>query len=180
MLTIIVPGTDMFDDAKQEFFTSPAVTLELEHSLFSLSKWESKWEIPFLGGTEKTTEQTLDYIRVMTISPDVPAEVYDRLTSTNLQAINEYINAKMTATWFKEAPGPKNRGEAITAEIIYYWLVSHTIPFECQHWHLNRLITLIKVCNEKNAPKKKMSRRELLAQQRQLNAERRANLNTSG
>lgn len=182
MLKFTVPETDYFDDKKQEFISTEEVTLELEHSLISLSKWETIWEKPFLGTDEKTPEEILSYIYCMTLSPDVSPEVYQRLSNDHLKQIQNYIDSKMSATWFTERNSqakPKNR-EIITSELIYYWMIAHSIPFECQHWHLNRLFTLIKVCNAKNAPEKKMSQREMLAQRNQLNAQRKADLKTSG
>lgn len=181
MLTIVVPGQEFFDEATQQFINTPEITLELEHSLASLSKWESVWHKPFLGKGEKTTEETIGYVIAMTKTQNVPREVYDRLSNDNLQRINEYINAQMTATWFAETPHKGGSPEVITAEIVYYWMISLGIPLECEHWHFDRLITLIKVCNEKNSPqKKKMGRRELVEQRRMLNAQRKAQLKTTG
>lgn len=183
MLEITIPKQELFDDSEQRFVTRPEVTLVLEHSLVSVSKWESKWEIPFLSDTERTDAQTLDYVRMMTLSPDVSPEVYNRLSSENYAEISNYLNAKMTATWFNEPKKPVGRKEIITAEIIYHWMIALSIPFECQHWHLSRLLTLIKVCNEKNTPeknRKKMSKSELAARNRELNAQRRRQMGTSG
>lgn len=180
MLTIVVPGVEHFDERSQEFVTLNDVTLELEHSLVSLSKWESIYEKPFLGKAEKTTEETLGYIKTMTLTPNVPDQVYGRLSETNILEINGYLDAKMTATWFNDPPGAPQSRDVITSELIYYWMVTFQIPFECEHWHLNRLFTLIRVCNIKSAKPKKMSRSEAAARQRELNAQRRAQLGTKG
>ena len=179
MLEIIIPGLELFNEETNEFTYYEDVLLELEHSLVSISKWESKWCKPFLDGKDKTIEEIVDYVRCMTINDKVEPDVYDRLTEENLVFINEYIGRPMTATTFSNEKKSAGR-EIITSEIIYYWMVSFNIPFECQYWHLNRLLTLIKVCNVKNNPPKKMSQKEILARNKALNDARKKELGTRG
>ena len=179
MLQITVPGREQFNEATNEFITLKEQTLQLEHSLISLSKWESKWCKPFLSNKDKTDEETIDYIRCMTLTQNVKPEVYYNLTIENLNQVNDYINAPMTATTFSNDRQKPNR-DIITAELIYYWMIAHNIPFECQKWHLNRLLTLIRVCSVKNTPAKKMSRSELMSRNASLNAARRAQFNSKG
>ena len=180
MLQITIPAVELWDERKQEFVTTKEQTLQLEHSLVSLSKWESKWCKPFLTKQEKTFEETLDYIKCMTITQNVDPEVYNYLTNENIEEINKYIEAPMTATYFSDDKTVKPSREQITAELIYYWMIALNIPFECQKWHLNRLLTLIKVCNIKNQPPKKRSRKEIMSRNAALNAARRKRLNTKG
>ena len=180
MLEITIPETEQWDELKQEFVYTKEQTLQLEHSLVSLSKWESKWCKPFLSKEDKTFEETIDYIRCMTLNRHVPDEVYGFLTRSNIKQINEYISAPMTATWFSKDTIGRGSREQITSELIYYWMIALNIPFECQKWHLNRLLTLIRVCNLKNQPSKKMSRREIMSRNAALNAARRKQLGTNG
>jgi hypothetical protein len=180
MLQITIPAVEQWDERKQEFVITKEQTLQLEHSLVSLSKWESKWCKPFLTKQEKTFEETLDYIKCMTITQNVKPEVYNYLTNKNIEEINNYIDAPMTATYFSDEKNSKTSREQVTAELIYYWMIALNIPFECQKWHLNRLLTLIKVCNIKNQPPKKRSRKEIMSRNAALNAARRKQLNTKG
>jgi len=167
-----------FNEATNEFVAAESETVELEHSLVSLSKWESKWELPFLSNEKKTDEQVLDYVKMMSSAP-LSEELLSKFTPEIYSAINNYINSKMTATWINDHQEAKST-EIVTSELIYYWMIALGIPFECQHWHLNRLLMLIKVCNLKNAPPKKMSRAEMQQRNRDLNAQRRAELGTKG
>lgn len=181
MLEIKVPISPEGWDDKNECFVEPEVkVLRLEHSLVSLSKWESKWCKPFLSKEEKTDEETLDYIKCMTLTQNVDSSVYEHLTRENVEEIRKYIDFPMTATTFNNhAQGGRGR-ETVTSELIYYWMIALNIPFECQKWHLNRLLTLIRVCNVKNTPPKKMSQSEILRQQADLNAQRLKAMNTRG
>lgn len=180
MLRITIPAIEQWDERKQEFVYMKGQTLQLEHSLVSLSKWESKWGKAFLSKNSKTHEETLDYVKCMTLTQNVDPEIYNYLTADNIAQINSYIEAPMTATYFSEDKSAKNNREVVTSELIYYWMIALNIPFECQKWHLNRLLTLIRVCNIKNAPPKKMSKRATASQYAQLNAARRKQLNTKG
>lgn len=179
MLKITVPPLDLYDEVKNEFFTLPAQELQLEHSLVSVSKWESKWKKPFLTKEDKTPEETIDYIKAMTITQNVDPDIYKRINQPLIDIVVDYIGNPMTATTFSQTENAPSR-EIITSELIYYWMVAFTIPFECQKWHLNRLLTLIRVCSVKNQPKKKLSKGELLRRNRELNAIRKAQLGTSG
>lgn len=180
MLKITVPGRELYDEKTEEFIYQDPVELELEHSLVSLSLWESKWCKPFFGREEKTEEEVLSYVQCMTLTKNAPSDVYYRLSFSNMNDINAYINSKMTATTINNNSGAKHSREIVTSEIIYYWMIALNIPFECQYWHLNRLLMLIDVCNIKNSPKKKMSRKELLSRNRALNEARLAKYNTKG
>lgn len=179
MLQIIVPATEQWDEIKQEFVYTKETTLQLEHSLVSLSKWESKWCKPFLSKEDMTAEETIDYIRCMTITQNVNPEVYTCLSDENIAQVRDYIQAPMTATFFRKENGPPSR-EIITSELIYYWMIALNIPFECQKWHLNRLLTLIRVCNIKNQPAKRRSQREIMEYNTALNEARRKKLNSKG
>lgn len=180
MLQITIPSTELFDEEKQEFRTTKEYVLQLEHSLVSISKWESKWNKVFLSKEEKTYAETIDYIKCMTITQNIPDEAYQYITKDNVDKIEKYISAPMTATWFsKDKPTGGNR-EQPTSELIYYWMIALNIPFECQKWHLNRLLTLIRVCNIKNTPPKKMSKSALMKRNAALNAARRKQHNTTG
>lgn len=169
---------ELWDEAKEEFVYLKEFPIQLEHSLLSISKWEAKWKKPFLSKDEKTSEEITDYVRCMTTTPNVPDDVYRRLSSENVAQIEAYIEDSQTATTFTKEPGGGR--SIVTSEIIYYWMVSFGIPFECQKWHLNRLLALIQVCERKNRPAKKQSQRSIMEQNAALNAQRRKKLGSKG
>lgn len=181
MLRIEIPiNPEGWDEKRQEFVKPKTQILQLEHSLVSLSKWESKWCKPFFSNEEKSYEEVLDYIKCMTITQNVDPEVYNHLTESNITDINNYINAPMTATTFTNDKGHGNNREIITSELVYYWMIALNIPVEFQKWHINRLLTLIRVCEIKNSPQKKMSKNEIMSRNAALNEARRKKLNSRG
>lgn len=186
MLQLIVPSGEYFDETDSSFVYVNEQRLQLKHSLVSISKWEAKWGRAFLSTTPKTSEQTMDYIVCMTITQNVNPLTYSQITNAQIGEIADYINHPMSATVL---PGETNtstkiiapvKQDVITSELIYYYMTALNIPFECQKWHLNRLLTFIKVCSVKTAPKEKMSKGDLLRRNRELNKERQEKLNTKG
>ena len=181
MLTVHVPASEKFDEENNEFIYTKPTSIQLEHSLISLSKWESKWHKPFFHPIDKkTNDEVLDYIRCMTLTQNVKPEVYYALTNANIKEIQEYIDDSITATTFSNhTNGPPNR-EIVTSELIYYWMVAYNIPVEFEKWHLNRLLTLIKICTIKNSKPTKMSKKALLSRNAALNAARKKQFGTNG
>jgi hypothetical protein len=180
MLKITVPDTELYDERTGEFISSKEQTLQLEHSLVSLSKWESKWHKPFLGRDKKTDDETIDYVKCMTVTQNVNNHVYKCLSEDNIRQVHDYIGQSMTATTFSNNDSKVTNREIVTAEIIYYWMIAMNIPFECQKWHLNRLLTLINVCSIKNFPPKKMGKKDIMRRNSALNMARRNSLNSGG
>ena len=178
-LKITIPALEQYNDEKGEFINLKEQTLQLEHSLVSISKWESKWHKPFISKESKTVAESIDYIRCMTLTQNVNPEVYHRITSTIIDQVGKYIEALMTATVFSNANKGKS-SEIVTAEIIYYWMISLNIPEKCEKWHFNRLLTLINVCSIKNQPKKKIGKKEIMSRNASINAARKQALNTRG
>lgn len=179
MLEITIPEAELFDESTMIVEYLPKRTLQLEHSLLSISKWESKWHVPFLESVERTEEQLLDYIKCMTVTKNVDPSVYRALSRENVAEINAYIENPMTATTIRQREDRPGR-QIITSELIYYWMIALEIPFECEKWHLNRLLMLIQVCNAKNAPAKKMGKKELAKYNSSINAARRARSGSRG
>ncbi len=188
MLEIKIPGEEWWDERTEMFCYTKPVTLRLEHSLVSLSKWESKWKVPFYEDKPKTQEMMTDYVRCMTVTQGVDPNIYKRLTGENLNTIYTYMNDPMTATWFAGEPKPgekiqnrtRQKGirmpqrKTMTAEVLYSDMFMLRIPMECEKWHLNRLMTLIRVCSEARTPPKKMSRKDVMSRQKALNEKRKA------
>lgn len=182
MKTIIIPASDCYDEETERFITVKEQKLVIEHSLVSISKWESKWKKPFISTAEKTMEELQDYVRCMTLTQNVNDDVYKAIPVDIMNEIIEYMNDPMSATWFSDIDKKHNgrNGEVITSELIYYWMTAANIPMECQKWHLNRLMTLIRIAGEKNQPPKKMSKNDILRQNKSLNAMRRARAKSRG
>ena len=182
MIKILLPEKELYDEVNNKFIYLPSRELILEHSLVSISKWESKWHKSFLNTDDKSFDEVMDYIKCMCVEELEDENDLYRLSEENVSDINAYIQDSMTATTFSDFSDNKNTKsrEIITSEIIYYWMIANNIPFECQYWHLNKLLTLIKVCSIKNSPEKKMSTSEILSRNKALNAARRKKMNSKG
>jgi hypothetical protein len=180
MLRLVIEGQEVFNERDNTFDTVDDVVVEMEHSLVSLSKWESEFEKPFLSSRDKTQEEIFGYLKAMVLTPNLDLDVLYRCSQKNINEIQNYIDSSQSATTFGHMPERRGPGEVITSELIYYWMLTFGIPFECQYWHLNRLFALIKICNIKNGKPKKMSKSEIAQRNRDLNAQRKAQLGTTG
>lgn len=180
MLEVIVPAREYWDETLEQFTSQDERVLQLEHSLISISKWESKWRKPFLNDDDKSEEESRDYVRCMTMTKGVPPEVYYAILPEDILRISEYIKTPQTATTINEVPGPPSAKPVITSEVVYYWMIAYKIPQAYEKWHFSRLLTLIRVCEAKSKPPTKMNKADLRAKMRQLNEERRAKYNTRG
>lgn len=181
MLKIIIPDNELFNEDTNEIIKINGQEISLEHSLISISKWESKYKKPFLENNKKTVDEILDYIKCMTITPNVNSNIFLGLTEDNIKDVIEYIDDPMTATTFNTIGPEKKSKEFITSELIYYWMIANNVPVEFERWHINRLLTLIKVCTIKNNPnKKKMSKQQIISQNKAINDARRKALGTKG
>lgn len=179
MLRLSLPSLETFNEEKQEFETIGGLTVELEHSLYTVAKWEAKHKTEFVQ-SKMDFDFIMSYIKEMCMTEDVPDNAWLCLTKSQINEILEYINDPSTATKFNKQNNPSHSSRITTAELIYYWMFSLQIPMECEHWHFNRLMTLIELASKESMPKKKMGKREAMQQQREINAMRRSKYNTKG
>lgn len=184
MLTVTIPSSQLWDERTETFLYTKETTLSLEHSLVSISKWESKHHKAFLSERTQsslTADEFIDYVRCMTMTQNVDPQIYLHLTRENLRAIRDYMNAPMTATHFPNTThSGKGGGDVKTSEVIYYEMIILGIPFECQKWHVNRLLTLINVCSRKSGKSPRMSRQDVMRNNARINAERLRKYHTKG
>lgn len=174
---ITIKSAELWDEDKQEFINTEDEVIEFEHSLAAIADWESRTHKHFLGNRDITPEEMSLYLECMCVNPDdIPKLRY--LTPENMDEIKEYLEDSMTATKFYK--GGKPSRDIITSEIIYYWMAANQIPIEFEHWHISRLLTLLRVCSNHNEPQKKMSQSQIMRQNAQLNAARRAKLHSKG
>lgn len=178
MLEIVVKGGEMFNERTFEFYQTKDFTIKLEHSLVSIAKWEAKYHKPFFSKEKMEPSEYMDYIKCMTITQNVPEEVYQRLSNKNIKDILNYQQDSMTA--MKQTSKSKGGYAVITAETIYYWMISLNIPHEYEKWHINRLLALVEYVSLKNAPPEKMSQREMMEMYRTENEKRRAKYKSKG
>lgn len=178
MLKIRIPETEFFVEGRNEFVNIKGYELMLEHSLLSISKWEAKWKKPFLTHEKKTAEETIDYIRCMTLTQNIPADAYLAIPDEELKRIADYLNDPMTATTFSGTEPPSR--QIITSELLYYNMFAAGIPMECQKWHLNRLLVLLRIFGIKSQSSKKMPTSKIRSQNAAINAARRAKLGSTG
>lgn len=179
MLRIVVPASAFWDERSLEFIYVKETSLDLEHSLISISRWESKWKKPFFDDDNKTVEEVLDYVKCMTINKNVDPLIYRSLTPENIEEIINYINASLTASRVTHLD-KSDKKIIVTSELIYSWMISLNIPFETEKWHISRLLMLIDICSVRNSPQKKMSKEEIMRRNAELNAARRAKFNSKG
>lgn len=186
MLNLMIPEQKLFDNEKSQFFTVPKCELQLEHSLISIKKWEAKWHKAFLSDDKKTDEEIRDYIQCMTINRNVSKEIYSYIPKDIMAIIAAYIKDPMTATTIRDNR-PEGKGfvkSNITAELVYYWMITYGIPVEFEKWHINQLMTLIQLIQKKQKrpgkDKNRNSSKSAAQQRAQLNAQRRAMYNTNG
>lgn len=184
MFVLNIKEKVLWNEKDQEFVTISPYTIKIEHSLLSIRKWESKWHKPFMTQTQKTQAEQKDYVRCMTIGYELPEEVYATLDAQEMNEVFTYMNEPMTATWFSEndqkQAKSKMGSETVTYEIVYYWMSKLNIPYDCEKWHINSLMTLIKVSMLKEQPSKKMSKRDVMSQNRALNEQRKAKMKSKG
>lgn len=181
MLTITIPGDELWDDEAEKFLYTEDTVLQFEHSLVSLSKWESKYHKLFLTPDKKTDEEMTGYVQAMLVTENVDISVFNRMTEEDIRTIDTYINDPMTGSTISEMPDQKGKTtERISSELIYFWMSQYQIAITCETWHLNRLFTLIKIHHAKSQKPKKMSRQKNVQTMAELNAARKAKLGTSG
>lgn len=180
MLRLIIEGAELFNEETQQFSTTETAVLELEHSLLAVSKWESKYQKPFLVVGQKSRDEIYGYLRAMVLTPNADLGALDRCSQQNLNAVQAYIDSSQSATTFGSLPERRGPGEVVTSELIYFWMLSFNVPFECERWHLNRLFSLLRICNIKNSKQKMMSAADISRRNAELNAKRRAELGTNG
>ena len=176
VLKILIPGKEDWDEANQCFIYSKDTVLNLKHSLVSIAKWETNWNISFLdkfGKKETTVEQVLDYIRCMTINQNIDPNVYKCLTNKNVEDVFTYIGSSMTATTFSDHLKP-GRKRIVTSELVYSWMIDFGVPFQCEKWPFDRLITLLRVCEAEHREHKKGSTSSAMKRNRDIKQRNRA------
>jgi len=181
MIKITIPPSELWDDNRQEFITiTEPIIIPMEHSLVSIHEWEKQWHKPFLKKfPKKTTDETVSYLACMSLRDDVDPKVFYAIPKGEMERINKYIEDPMSART-KSSGQRSAKRETITAELIYFWMFTYNIPYECREWHLNSLLSLIELCSIKNTPPKKMSASQKYAKYNALNNARRKAFHTKG